>query len=373
MDILLKISFLALVVVNLTACAQLDTGVARQEVKNDVLETSNFYGVVVGVPGTSNAEESWASFNSATLKKLLHEGLEENFSLKSSEIGLRQSELLFALLRRQRHFRYGAGTGGSYSKFENQDIQESYSTSGFATFDPDFWGKFKLRIEVGEINVQTLEISIESARLALAAAIAQVYTDLIFQTEVLRIREQQINQVLEQKRLQKVKFNAGVITRLDLEQLEVDIESRLLAIEGLQADRNVLLERLSLLLGRGPASLQFSDLELSMFQTFPLDSSESAVILRERPDVKVAELSLLRSAIAIEQAKAEYLPDLSLSLTLSNAQSKISELLKVGDTTRFISTNLTETILDDGSRKTQVESSVLGYEIGVVKFQASFA
>ena len=121
---------------------------------------------------------------------------------------------------------------------------------------------------------------------------------------------------------------AGLVTRLDVEQARTNLEQSRAAIPDLETARAEAEHRLAILTGRAPGSL--SDM-LREARPLPTAPDEIAVgipadTLRQRPDVRAAELTLRAEIARTAENEADRYPSLTLDGTFGWKGAALSAL-----------------------------------------------
>lgn len=181
-----------------------------------------------------------------------------------------------------------------------------------ASWEVDLWGR--LRHQRASALAQYLA-SVEGTNLVVSTLVSDVaiaYFDLLALDHIQATLKQFIikqEQALEIVRLQ---MSAGRTNQLAVQQFEAQlIETRTLAREVMQ--QTVEAEnRLHLLLGQYPETLVRDPASLLM-EPRPLSAGIPAALLRNRPDVRAAELQIQATRSDLEAARAAFFPNLMLT------------------------------------------------------------
>jgi NodT family efflux transporter outer membrane factor (OMF) lipoprotein len=147
---------------------------------------------------------------------------------------------------------------------------------------------------------------------------------------------------------------AGLIGSLDVQQARTQLAQTNASIPQVESSLNQAISRLGVLLGREPGALKP---ELAASAPIPVGPPRIAVgipvdVLRQRPDVRVAERSLAAATARIGVATAQLYPALSLGGSIGAGGSSFSSLFDVISGQVFA--NLAQTILDGGRRQSVV-------------------
>jgi NodT family efflux transporter outer membrane factor (OMF) lipoprotein len=166
---------------------------------------------------------------------------------------------------------------------------------------------------------------------------------------------------------------AGLTTQLDVEQAKYSLEQTRSQIPTLQSGLERAKNRLAVLLGQDPGSLNEILDERKAIPVAPLEVAVGvpADALRQRPDVRRAERELAVQTAQIGVAKAELFPKLSLSgsigleaLALGNLFSSAAQILTLGS-------NIAWTIFNAGSIRQNINVQTALQEQALIRYEAA--
>ena len=287
----------------------------------------------VAGPGPSIAAIDWrAFFADEALNALVDEALAGNLDLR---IALQRIEIARAGVRAStgallpevsayaggsvtRHGRFtpeGAGNASTEitpgRRTPNPVAELSVGLQ--ASWEADIWGR--LRSLRGAARAQYLA-SVEGANLVitnLVAEVASAYYEVLaldHARDVLRETHARQTQALEMIRAQK---EAGRTNELAVQQFEAQVAStRAMDAETLQQTREVE-RRLNVLLGQMPQPITRSREGLQREAASTLAAGVPSDLLRNRPDIRAAELRVEASRLDLAAARAAFYPSLSIT------------------------------------------------------------
>ena len=197
--------------------------------------------------------------------------------------------------------------------------QEQWDFSLDASWEIDVWGRVRRQVEAATAQ---FEASVEDYRdvlVSLYAEVAAGYIDVrTFQTR-LDFARQNAETQRQTVQLTRDRFNAGLVSGLDVSQAETNLASTEAEIPSLEIAVNNSLNRLAVLLGETPGALNG---ELGEIGPIPEPPDEIATglpaeLLRRRPDVRRAERLLAAQTALVGVAVADLYPSFSLTGILS--------------------------------------------------------
>jgi outer membrane protein, multidrug efflux system len=267
----------------------------------------------------------WKGFKDPTLDRLVDRALRDNLSLSAAKERIIEAKATLDAVPSNVNFspsigtrRSGSSSGGSLTRSEAQ-LGLSW------LLDP--YGARRQQIKAARARIEVADAETDAAQLLVLLNLTTAYIDLRYSQQVLRIRYQEIKARHKTVDLTQTLFEKSAATRLDL----VRAEARLSEAEADLPNARSAVQRqqyqIAVLLGVAPGRLDISLDDAPM----PRPSMSANVgiptdILRNRPDLRIAERLYYANVAEIGVAKAQLYPQLSLSgaITLASIASGAS-------------------------------------------------
>ncbi len=260
----------------------------------------------------------WKSFNDATLDRLIGQALANNKSLQiaaarvaEAEAGLSgsQANLLPDITGSGDVQR---GNQGYFTSNKSVSIKEGYVQ---ASWELDIFGKNQARVRQAGALAQSEEASRQAVMVSLLSDVARTYFDLRNDQEQIRITKANLQTQQKTLDLIKAQHEGALSSQLDISRATAQVATTSAQLPVLQAAHETAMNRLNLLLGVTPGTL---DSELAPAQGLPALKSTVLVaapakVLGNRPDVRAAERQFAASISAREAATKEFFPTVSLA------------------------------------------------------------
>lgn len=296
----------------------------------DLSLPESFQQKPVGDAPAKLSKDWWKTTSDETLKAIITQLETQNLSLEQARFRLnaarldsRQSDFLPSLT---------ANTDAQYNRLikgdtaiQNLGIPQSggKKTTGFynakidASWEVPLYGQFSDAGDIKNANIAFAEADIEVVRASVISESIRLYSEMrakqqeIINREAIRASAEKI------AAYQSIKHKAGLITDTELGSSK---QSQLSTQNDLQIAHSELVARkqkLAKLLGKVTPDSAWNDaadiptFAMPVFDDAPLD------VLRNRPDIRKAEASVLAAAGDFELAKSEMYPKLTLSGNLS--------------------------------------------------------
>lgn len=186
-----------------------------------------------------------------------------------------------------------------------------------ASWEIDFWGKFRRAIESADAEFQAAVANYNTALVSLTADVAHAYVTIRTVEKRLDIARQNVDTQQANLRLAKIRYEGGTTSERDVEQARTVLASTKASIPTLEIELRQQQNALSFLLGMPPSRI--GDLLIGHAQ-IPSPPSEVVVgvpadLLRRRPDVRAAELRAAAQSASIGVTEAALYPAFSLTGT----------------------------------------------------------
>ena len=274
----------------------------------------------------------WQAFNDPVLDQLIDTAYKQNYSLRIA--GVRVLEARAQL---------GIAVGGRYPQLQRARAGATYVgisenaantaaantpladlnfwefNAGFdAAWELDFWGKFSRAIESADAALLASIANYDNVLVSLLAEVASTY--VIIRTVEERLDIARRNVAIQARSLQiaNVRFRNDLTTELDVQQARSLLKNTEATIprlmSGLRRAQNVL----SILLGQPPGAVQAMLEGGGAIPSAPPDVAVGipAELLRQRPDVRQAELQAAAQSAIVGVAEADLYPSLTLLGTI---------------------------------------------------------
>lgn len=279
---------------------------------------SKFAGAPSGVPVLLRNDTWWAEFNDPVLNDLIAAGLSDSLDLAVARERVTEAQALARTVPEQLLVSGEINAGRSGGR-NIADGNGGDGTFGFDwLFDP--FGGRRAQIRAATGRVEAAQAELEAARLLLLSNVASAYIDLRFQQRSLQLRGQELRSREETRDLIQELQASGAATRLEVIRAEALVSETQSLIPNIRAAIRIEQNRLAVLLARTPGDLN-EVLDRSNrgqpVASLPGDIGVPADLLRNRPDIRVAERVYYASVADIGVSRAELYPSLSLGGEIS--------------------------------------------------------
>jgi NodT family efflux transporter outer membrane factor (OMF) lipoprotein len=226
-----------------------------------------------------------------------------------------------------------------------------------ATWEIDAFGRIKRSVESSEASLQASFESFRDIEVSLYGEIALNYVLVRALQERITYAQENIQLQRQTLRLTRDRRAAELVPELDVSQAELNLASTEAFVPTLQIQLTQSINRLAVLLGTPPGTLQE---ELAETKPIPRGPDQLLVglpteLLRQRPDVRLAERQLAAQTARIGVAKAALYPAFSLSGTFAFEATDASDLGNWGSRTFSILPAVRWNIFDGNRIRSNVQ------------------
>lgn len=216
----------------------------------------------------------------------------------------------------------------------------------------DPYGGRKAQKEAAAARIEVADAELDAARLLLLSNLVTAYVDLRYTQQAALLRQRELRSRHQTLRLVRDLLEAGTSTRLDLVRAEALVSETQALIPELEAAIRSRTEEIAVLLGQVPGA---SNIPLGGAGGQPQADLSSEIgipadLLRNRPDIRIAERLYYAAIAEIGAAEAELYPTLSLTGTFS-----LGSFSSVEDNSYLFGPTLRLPALPNGPRQSAVE------------------
>jgi NodT family efflux transporter outer membrane factor (OMF) lipoprotein len=321
--------------------------------------------------GAAAASIGWQKyFADARLQELIRMALANNRDLRVAVANIEQARAAWQIRRADQFPTVNAAVTGSRTPGKDDSITSVYTAGlGVSAFELDLFGRVRNLSQAAQAQFLATEEAARVVRIGLVASVANAYLATLADDELLTLITSTLATRQESLRLVQLKFNQGVVSKVDLDQAVSLVETAKVALAAQQrqgaADRNLL----TLLVGQPlPAALPpATPLATTMLADLPAGLPSD--LLTTRPDVRGAEQQLIAANANIGAARAAWFPRISLTGTAGSASTELSGLFKGGSFAWTFAPQAVLPIFDAGRNQANLEATRAGREIALAQYE----
>ncbi|HET9391157.1 MAG TPA: efflux transporter outer membrane subunit [Steroidobacteraceae bacterium] len=368
----------------LAACASTH-GLAPQasEQKADTLATSRTLSNTAVDASAWPQKDWWTEFGDPQLNQLISEGLADSPSLRVAEARTRAALGQAGIANSARYPQINADADATRERFAehslypppfagNWDTLSELKAS--LTWEIDFWGKNRSAYEQALGTARAAQLDAQAARLVLATNIAHAYVQLeraYLQLDVAQATLQQREQIYK---LTQDRSEAGIDSKLELRQAQSALPAAREQIAQLQESIELTRNQLAALLGQGPdRGMAITRPAANALTPVSLPSRIPSELLGRRPDIRADRLRIEAARHGIDNAKAQFYPDVNLAAFVGFQNLGPTALLTAANREIGAGPAVSLPIFDAGRRRGNLQVRDSEYDIAVEQYNQALA
>ena len=322
--------------------------------------------------GRPAARLGWRDyFPDPALQKLIETALAGNRDLRITSLNIEQAMAQLGLREADRVPAIGIGIAGSSAQQPTGSTLRSVNSGiQFSAWEIDFFGRLARLSEAARAQVLASEESAHAARLALIAAVASSWLNLIADEELLALTDQTLETRLESLRLTRLRFDNGAASELDFRLAQSLTEGARAVRAQQERQRSLNRNALGLLVGSpGAPAPTLAASRLADITLTPLPSGLPSDLLTARPDIRAAEQQLIAANANVAAARAAFLPRISLTAALGSVSRDLAGLFAGGSWGFTAAPSLLQPIFDAGRNESNLRATQAAREIALAQYE----
>lgn len=309
--------------------------------------------------GGALPERWWSDFSDPELARLVDAAFAGNFDLQAAWARLSQAEAGVDIADSPFIPQVNADVGGSINRnvgpqtrFLGSTVRQGKASLS-ASYELDIWRRLSSGARAAELDRLAAFDAVQSLAMTLAAEVAEAWYDLVLTRGRRQVLEAQlqVNQTFVE--VIEVRFSHGQANAVELNQQRQQVIANRAALERLVASERVLVNKLSVLVGRAPQQLPLAAAaELPSLPPLPATGLPSE-LLQRRPDLRAAQRKVEAADHRVAAAVADRYPRLSLSASIASQPSNFNQYIL--DPLWTLAANLALPLIDGGRRAAEVD------------------
>jgi multidrug efflux system outer membrane protein len=316
------------------------------------------FGVVQGQ--AQAPERWWVLFQDPVLDKLVEEALAANRDLRAAAARIEQARgqamAARAALTPDAGVEYDASRTRNSERSSFPMPPEFIESSSHrlvlrASWELDFWGKFRRASEAARADLAASEAGREAIRRSLVGDVVRGYFNLRALDRRLESLERTRMGREKSLELQKLRFDSGVVSELEYRQVESDLRAAQALVPVVRQQRGAQEGALAVLLGRSPRQIFAENVARgnpALPPAVEVPAGLPSELLLRRPDLREAEGRLQAANARIGEARAAYFPTITLTGFFGGESTSLSDLFSAPARTWSIAGNLLQPLLAGG-------------------------
>ena len=338
-----------------------------------------------GGAATPNAPMArwWEQLNDPLLTRLIDDALANSPNVAIANAKIRQARAGLAANKTANIPTVGVSASSPYLNYpgnlldaaatsDRTDIQR-FSLGFDASWELDLFGGARRQIESASAKAEAAEAGLADAQVSLSAEVARAYIGLRARQAALAALEQQKAIDARLVTLAEQRYRLGTAAEQPLNQARSLAAQTGGQIASTRAEIIVLTDQIALLSGREPGAL---DADLGMVVSIPMPPAQVAVgdpalMLRNRPDIRIAERQLAAANADIGATIAEKFPRISFMGLLGLGGGSVGDMLDPSELIGLVLPRISWNLFDGGRADAKVDASEGAYAEAEAQYRAT--
>jgi len=364
----------ALVLLAVTGCAAVGPEYRRPEPRTDLASWAQTPEAGL-VASETDVSRWWQTLGDPLLSRLVETATAQNLDLDQARSRVREA-------RAQRGVTAAAGlpsaTASGSAVRQRQGTAEpgSLFATGFdAAWELDLFGRVKRSTEAAGADLGAAVESLRDVQVSLLAEVALNYVEVRAAQSRLGLTRANVASQQETRDLVATRYELGLANELELSQADANLANTRSQLASIEADLARARNRVAVLLGQKPGTLDASLAEPAPVPSAPAEVAVGipADLLRRRADVRKAERELAAQTARVGVALADLYPRFRLSGALSFQATDASNLFTALARVVSAGPSFQWNVFSAGSVRSNIEvqnerqqQALLGYEKSVL-------
>jgi NodT family efflux transporter outer membrane factor (OMF) lipoprotein len=265
-------------------------------------------------------------------------------------------------------FVVGGGSGGS-SVISGSTTSNTYQLAASTDWELDVWGRLRRTLENARDSAQASAADLANAQLSARSQLAIAYLQLRgadAQRKLLHDTEGAYERTLT---ITQNKYKSGVSARTDVLQAQSQLFSAQDQEQAEILQRDQLENSIAALIGKPASGYQIAALDTWTIPTPEIPAGVPSELLQRRPDIANAERQMAAANATIGVQEANYFPAITITGSYGFLSTAVSTLFHSANLTKSVGASLSQTLLDFGGRRAQVDQARRAYDQAVASYR----
>jgi len=329
-------------------------------------------------------EHWWTAFNDPVLDALIDEAFANNLDLRvtlarieaaRSQVLLAQANLAPAidLVGNAARSRISAVTSPPLNPGAMLTSND-YGLGFQLSYELDVWGKYRSGLLASTNDLYASRYYRESVRITVAGDVAGAYFRLRAADAELAVLENTLRLRTDTVRLQRDRFDGGLIGEYDLRSAEAERSAVVADVARAQKAVGQLEAAIAALTGRSPRAVFTPEVARgasieAVTEVPELPAGLPSSLIERRPDIRRSEALMAASDLRIQQTRANYFPSLTLTGAYGVESAALNSLFSGPAVVWNLGLGLVQPLLALKAIESQVELATARRDQTIIEYQ----
>lgn len=253
-------------------------------------------------------------FRDAKLQALIEEGLNNNVDVQAAALRVKEAKVMLTSAKLSYLPSINIAPQGTATSMDEGNYVKAYTLPAVASWEIDLFGKILNSKRGQKVAYQKSQYAQQAVRSSIICGIANVYYSLLMLDRQVAITTETSDIYKENVRVMEAMKNAGMTTEAGVAQMRAASNQVDASLIDLKRQVRETENSLAILLGRTPQAIERTTLDEQVMPE-KLMAGVPLQLLENRPDVKMAEMTLAAAYYSTNQARAAFYPGLTITGT----------------------------------------------------------
>lgn len=307
-------------------------------------------------------------FTDAKLQSLIEEGLAHNVDMQAAALRVKEAKAMLTAARLSYLPSINLAPQGTLSSFDHSKPTKTYQLPVAASWEVDLFGKLLNANRGQKVSYEQSKYTEQAVRSQIICGIANTYYSLLMLDRQVQITAETADIYKENVRVMEAMKVAGMTTEAGVAQMRAASHQVEASLMELKRQVRETENALSVLLAKAPQTIDRNTLEEQVMPD-QLTAGVPMQLLENRPDVKVAEMTLAAAYYTTNQARAAFYPGLNITGTAGWTNSAGTGVLNPGKLILNAVASLAQPIFNNGKLIANLKVSKAEEKIAQMNYQ----
>jgi NodT family efflux transporter outer membrane factor (OMF) lipoprotein len=250
-------------------------------------------------------------------------------------------------------------------------IRESGTLQLSGGWELDFFGKNRAALEAALGVARAAQAEADAARVMLSAHVVRAYLHLARVQGLLQVAGRTLAQREEALRLVHDRVTAGLDSHLELRQAESAVPDARAQLEALREQAQLARHAIAALVGQPLSDPAPEAPSLAALRPLPAPAAVPADLLGRRADIAAARWRVEAAGLEVDQARAQFYPNVNLVAFAGNASIGLDRLLDAGSRQWGVGPAIRLPVFEGGRLRANLRARAADREAAVASYDSA--
>ena len=326
-------------------------------------------------------DEWWQNFEDPVLDSLILYASENSYSVLGAMENIRKARAAWNIARGKMLPTFDIGMGWQRAKTSGNIASTMYTEAWEGQFNAalsmqwqaDVFGSIYMRSKAQKMLFMATEEEFRAVMVTLVANVATTYFSLCQSVGQLKVLRENVKSQREIMEIVISRYNSGLASKLDVAQSRSVYYSTMAEIPAMQATIDGYRNKMAVLLGIYPQDLAGWPGEEYSLPSYmePIGVGVPAMLLRRRPDIRVAEKQVEANAAQLGATRRDWFPEVLLTGSIGFSSGEMKHLFRSKSLTWEIAPTIKWNIFSGGERLNATREARAALDQSIISFNST--